>query len=61
MRVAVVLACSCGGRLAQGVVVWGTTATAAVTAVLGGVLATRRARRARRAALERCPSDDIGV
>ena len=44
MTVEVVLACSCGGRVGQAVVVWGTTITAGVTAVAGGVLATRRAR-----------------
>jgi len=39
------LACGCGGPVAQGVVVWGTTITAGVSAVAGGVVATRRARR----------------
>jgi hypothetical protein len=45
MNLAALLACGCGGPVAQGVVVWGTTITAGVSAVAGGVVATRRARR----------------
>ncbi len=47
MTAAVLLACGCGGRVAQGVVVWGTTITAGASAVIGGLVATRRARRHR--------------
>jgi hypothetical protein len=60
--VADALACSCGGRVGQAVVVWGTTVSAAVTGVVGGIVATRRVRR--RAAApsrsdERTPTSDV--
>jgi hypothetical protein len=47
MTLSTLLACGCGGPVAQGVVVWGTTITAGVSAVAGGVVATRRSRRTR--------------